>query len=193
MESANSHLDPPRMHDLDRKAKVEVHRDDLVRSPHLVDQDLVQEAGAMMVTEALNFLLMVKAMNVRQNTIVRIPRFAMNTVSVNLHLDPQKMHDLDRNLHPVVLDLEARAMTATDHSLLMVSAMNARRSTIVLILRFAMNTVSANWHLDQPKMLDLDRRAKVEVIVHRDDPAPSRHLVDLVLTAMTATDLRRKW
>jgi len=134
--SANWLLDPQRMHDLDRKAKVEVHHDDLDQSPDLVDPVLVQEAKAMMVTEVLSFLLTVKAMNVR-------------------------------------------------------------RSTIVLILRFAMNTVSVNWHLDQPKMLDLDRRAKVEVIVHRDDPAPSRHLVDpaqvLEAGAMTATDLRRKW
>merc|ERR1719295_278009 len=109
-------------------------------------------------------------------------------------------HDvLDQNLHPVdpVLDLEAGAMTDTDHSLLMVSAMNVRRSTIVLILRFAMNTVSANSHLDQPKMLDLDRRAKVEVRVRRDVLALSRHLIDPVQVleagAMTATDLRRKW
>merc|ERR1719295_2026390 len=114
--------------------------------------------------------------------IALILRFVMNTGSVNSHRDQQKMHDLDRkakaevhhgdldpNRHLVdlVLDLEARAMTVMDQSLRMVLAMNVRPNTIVLTLKFAMNTVSANSHLDQQKMHDLDRRAKVEVTVHR--------------------------
>merc|ERR1719334_1300664 len=72
-------------------------------------------------------------------------------------------------------------MTVTDQSLRMALAMNVRPNTIVLILRFAMNTVSANWLQDPQRMLDLDRKAKVEVTVHHDDLDQSPHLVDLVL------------
>merc|ERR1719249_593930 len=105
----------------------------------------------MMVTEALSFLLTAKVMNARPNTIVLIPRFVMNMESANSHLDPQRTLDLDRrakvevhhedldqspHLVDLVLDLEAKAMTVTDQSLLQVLAMNVRRSTIVLILRF---------------------------------------------------------
>jgi len=214
MESVNSRLDLRKMHDLDRRAKVEVtvHRDDLDPNHHLVDPVLVQEAGAMTVTD--QSLRMVLAMNARPNTIALTLRFAMNMVSANWRLDLKKMHDLDRkarvevtvhhgdldpNLHLVdpVLDLAAGAMTVTDQSLLMVSVMNVRRSTIVLIPRSAMNTVSANSHLDPQKMHDLDRKARVEVTVHRDVLALSRHLVDpaqvLEAGAMMVTDLRRKW
>jgi len=193
--SANWLLDPQRMHDLDRKAKVEVHHDDLDPNRHPVDPVLVQEAKAMMVTD--HSLLMVPAMNARRNTTVLIPRFAMNTVSANSHLDQQKMHDLDRrakvevtvhrddldpnhHLVDLVLVQEAGAMMVTDHSLLMVLAMNARRSTIVLILRFVMNTESVNSHLDPRKTHDLDQKAKVEVeaIAHHDDQGQNLHLVD---------------
>ena len=49
--------------------------------------------------------------------------------------------------------------------------------------------------LDLRKMHDLDRRAKVEVTVHRDDLDPNHHLVDLVLVqeaeAMTVTEESR--
>merc|ERR1712012_410283 len=205
-ESVNSRLDPQKMHDLDRRAKVEatVHRDDLDPNRHLVDLVLVQEAGAMTVTD--HSLLTVLVMNARRSTIVLIPRFAMNMESANSHLDPRKMHDLDRevkvevvahrdDLHPVDLGLipEAGAMTVTEvlNYPLTALVMNVRRSTIVLILRFVMNMESVNSRLDPQKMHDLDRRAKVEATVHRDDLDPNRHLVDLVLVqeagAMTVT------
>merc|ERR1719334_1188506 len=136
-------------------------------------------------------------MNARRSTIVLILRFVMNMESVNSRLDLRKMHDLDRgakvevilhhddldqspHLVDPVLVQEAGAMTVTDQSLRMVLAMNVRPNTIVLTLRFAMNTVSANSHLYQPKMLDLDRRVKVEVRVYRDVLALSRHLIDPV-------------
>merc|ERR1719295_2467466 len=184
MESVNLRLDLLRMLDLDQKAKVEVHRDDLDPNLHPVDQDLVQEAGAMTVTEVLNYLLTAKAMNARPNTIVLTLRFVMNMESANSHLDLRRMHDLDqkakvevhrddldpnRHLVDLVLDLEAGAMTVTDQSLLTDRAMNARPNTIVLTLRFAMNMVSANWRLDLKKMHELDQRARVEVTVHHGD------------------------
>merc|ERR1719300_1161655 len=81
------------MHDLDQKAKVEVHHDDLDPNHHLVDPVLVQEAEAMTVTEALSFLLTAKVMNARRSTIVLIPRFVMNMESANSRLDLRKMHD----------------------------------------------------------------------------------------------------
>jgi len=58
--------------------------------------------------------------------------------------------------------------------------MNARRSTIVLIPRFVMNTESVNSHLDPRKTHDLDQKAKVEVeaIAHHDDQGQNLHLVD---------------
>jgi len=141
-----------------------------------------------------------------------ILRFVMNMESANSHLVQRKTHDLDQrarvhlddlvlNRHLVdldrILDQEAGAMTVTEvlNSLLMALAMNVRRNTIVLILRFVMNMESANSHLDLRKTRDLDPvvRVEVEVIAHPDDLDPSRHLADLVLIAMTATDLRRKW
>merc|ERR1719385_23543 len=136
-------------------------------------------------------------MNARLNTIVLIPRSAMNMESANSHLDQQRALDLDQkarvevpvhhedqdlNLHLVdpVLVQEARAMTVTDQSLRMALAMNVRPNTIALTLRFVMNMESANWRLDLKKMHDLDRRARVEVTVHHDDLDPN-HLVDPVL------------
>merc|ERR1719356_1283331 len=94
MESVNLRLDLRKMHDLDQKAKVIVHRDDLDPNLHLVDPVLVQEAGAMMVTD--QSLRMALAINARPNTIVLTLRFAMNMVSANWHLDPQRTLDLDR-------------------------------------------------------------------------------------------------
>merc|ERR1719204_1061182 len=89
------------MLDLDRRVKVEVHHDDLDPNRHPGDLALVQEAGAMTVTD--HSLLMVLAMNVRPNTIVLILKFVMNTVSVNSHLDQQKMHDRDRRARVEVI------------------------------------------------------------------------------------------
>merc|ERR1719295_2202935 len=116
-------------------------------------------------------------MNARRSTIVLILRFVMNTVSANSHLDQQKMHDLDHEARvevtahhedhrPVdlVLVLVAEATTATEvlNYLPTDKVMNVRRSTIVLIPRSVMNMESANSHLDQQRMLDLDQKAKVE-------------------------------
>merc|ERR1719295_1954168 len=121
----------------------------------------------MMVTEALSFLLTAKVMNARRSTIVLIPRFAMNTESVNSHLDQQRTLDLDQkvkvevtvhhddrdlNLHLVDPDLvqEARAMTVTEVLNYPVTdrAMNARPNTIALTLRFVMNMESVNSRRD---------------------------------------------
>jgi len=209
-ESVNSRLDPRKMHDLDQRVKVEVivHRDDQGQDRHLIDPVLVQEAGAMMVTEVLNYLLTALAMNARPNTIVLIPRFVMKMESANSHPDPRKMHDLDREVeveviahrddhHPVDLGLipEAGAMTVTEvlNYPLTVLVMNVRRSTIVLIPRFVMKMESVNSHLDPQKTHDLDPEAGVEVIAHRDDQVRDRHLVVLVLIAMTVMEAQRKW
>jgi len=141
-----------------------------------------------------------------------ILRFVMNMESANSHLVQRKTHDLDQrarvhlddlvlNRHLVdldrILDQEAGAMTVTEvlNSLLMALAMNVRRNTIVLILRFVMNMESANSHLAQRKTHDLDQRARV----HPDDLVLNRHPVDLdrILVqeagAMTVTEVLRKW
>jgi len=84
-------------------------------------------------------------------------------------------------------------MTVTEvlNSLRTALAMNVRRNTIVLILRFVMNTEFVNSHLAQRKMHDLDQRAKV----HHEGLVLNRHLADLDLeagaTMVTDHSLRR--